>query len=290
MRIASLLPASTEIVCALGLRERLVGVSHECDFPVEVKSLPRLTGAHVDSSKGSAAIHEQVGGRLSSGLSLYEVLEDELARVKPDLIITQDTCDICAVAQSDVEAAVANIVGRETRILSLAPKTLDDVFANISSVGEATNSITAAQTLTENLKKRLRTLKKECAERAPMTVLFLEWLDPPMVGGHWTPTLTETAGGIPILGHKNQPTRAVTWQEIRESDPDCIAVAPCGFPTAQTERELPALLEGPLSSMRATQEGRVFVIDGNAYFNRPGPRLVDSAETLARILTSCANS
>lgn len=284
-RIATLLPSATEIVCALGLGDRLVGVSHECDHPPEVRTLPRLTSSSIDSTASSGEIDRQVRAQLTRGLSLYQVDEQGLAALAPDLIITQDTCRVCAVSLPEVEAAVASLVGSAVQVVSLAPLALDDVLDGIEQVAEVAGVPERGARLVAELRGRLDRLRATVAGREVARVLALEWLDPPMPAGHWTPELIRAAGGDPILGHDRAPTRATTWTAIADAAPEVLLLLPCGFPVEQTRRELPALLARPeVAATPAVQAGRVAVIDGNAYFNRPGPRLIDSAELAASLL------
>lgn len=280
--IASLLPAATEICFNLELGARVVGVSHECDFPAEARTRPVLTRSHVDGGASSAEIHQQVGARVSRGLALYEVDEAMLAQVAPDIIITQDTCAVCAVSLADVKRAVASLVGKPVEVLSLAPKRFPEVLDSIRRLGRAVGAQAAATALMGAMRDRLDIVRRRTESLPHPRTLVLEWLDPPMVAGHWTPTLIRTAGGDPVLAREGLPTKATTWEAIAAADPEVVLVVPCGFRVAQTMAELPALYANPLfASLRAVQDGRVVVIDGNAYFNRPGPRLVDSAHLAA---------
>lgn len=284
-RIVSLLPSATEICCALGLREQLVGVSHECDFPANVVGLPVLTSATIDSSAPSTAIDTQVRSLVQQGLSMYSVNESELARLKPDIIVTQDTCEVCAVALSEVEQAVCRILGARVQVVSLAPLGLDDVFANVHQVAHATGREHEATRLVDTLQQRLQRLREVTTALPKRRVLHLEWTEPPMVGGHWTPQLLRDAGGIPVLAHERAPTRTQAWQAIAESDPDVVLVAPCGFDLKRTRKEMRSLAAHPIfAQLRAVRQGEVWLVDGNAFFNRPGPRLVDSAEIAAAAL------
>jgi iron complex transport system substrate-binding protein len=280
-RIASLLPSATEICFAVGLGDRLVGVSHECDFPAPARTLPHLTRAGI-ADASSRDIHEQVRARLGAGLSLYAIDEARLQALAPDLVVTQDVCAVCAISRQEVERCTATLLGRDTEVLALAPRSIADVFADVERVGRAAGVGGAARAVTHRLHRRLDALSARVAGRPRPRVLLLEWLDPPMAAGHWTPELLERAGGLPVLGHPGRPTVATSWEALAASDPDVVLLAPCGFSTARTLRELPAIWP-QLSRLRAVAEGRCFVADGSAYFNRPGPRLVDSA-----YLAACA--
>jgi iron complex transport system substrate-binding protein len=281
-RIVSLLPSSTEICFALGLGDRVVGVSHECDFPPEVSGRPVLTSPKVDPHATSAEIDQQVRALVADGLSVYRIDEERLRELRPDLVITQDVCEVCAVSFAEVREATARLLGAEASILSLSPLTLADVLDDIVRVGRAAGVEDAAHELVAHLRRRLDRLRAETALLPRPRVLVLEWLSPPMVAGHWTPELIRIAGGEPILGHDGEPTGPVDWAAIVEAAPAVVIVAPCGFRVAQSLRELPALAALPgFATLPAAHGDRLVVVDGNAFFNRPGPRLVESAEIAA---------
>lgn len=288
--IASLLPSATEICVALGLQDRLVGRSHECDFPAGIERLPTLTRATVDSKASSIEIDRQVRGQLTDGLSLYQVEEQRLQSLRPNLVITQDTCDLCAVSFGTVQESVRRLLGTEAEIVSLSPTTLNDVLEDHRRVAVAAGVPAAGDRVVDHLRRGLDEVRDLVRGTHRVggdkpKVLMLEWMDPPMTGGHWTPELLELVGAEAILGHVGRPTRAESWDRLADADPDVVLVAPCGFGIAQSRRELPQLLSRPaLRRMRAVQSGNVFVVDGNHYFNRPGPRLLDTARIVATIL------
>jgi iron complex transport system substrate-binding protein len=281
-RIASLLPSSTEICFALGLGDRVVGVSHECDFPPEARGRPVLTSPKVDPHATSAEIDRQVRALVSDGLSVYRIDEERLRELRPDLIITQDVCEVCAVSLAEVRDATTRLLGTEATILSLSPLTLGDVLDDVVRVGTAAGVLETADQVVAGLRVRLDRLRAEAAALPRPRTLVLEWLSPPMVAGHWTLELIRIAGGEPILGHDGAPTGPIEWPAILEAAPEVLLVAPCGFRIEQSLRELPALAELPgFAELPAARTGRVLVADGNAFFNRPGPRLVESAEIAA---------
>jgi iron complex transport system substrate-binding protein len=281
-RIVSLLPSSTEICFALGLGDRVVGVSHECDFPSEASGRPVLTSPKVDAHATSAEIDRQVRALVAGGLSVYRIDDDRLRELRPDLILTQDVCEVCAVSFEEVREATTRLLGAEASILSLSPLTLADVLDDILKVGRAAGVEAAAHRLVTDLRARLDALRAETAPLPRPRVLVLEWLSPPMVAGHWTPELIRIAGGEPILGHDGAPTGPVDWAAIVDAEPEVVLIAPCGFRVEQSLRELPALAALPcFAELPAVRAGRVAVADGNAFFNRPGPRLVESAEIAA---------
>lgn len=284
-RIVSLLPSATEICFALGLSDRLVGVSHECDFPPGARALPALTTPAIDPRGSSLEIDREVRARMAAGLSIHRVDEERLRALRPDLIVTQDTCEVCAVSLDEVRAAARRIAGPEVELLSLAPLVLADVLEDIVSVGRAAGVEARARAYAAELRVRLERLARETALLARPSVLVLEWLAPPMAAGHWTPELVRIAGGEPVLAPEGAPTGPIEWERIAARDPDFVLIAPCGFRIEQTLRELGALERQPgFSALAAVRAGRVAIADGNAYFNRPGPRLAESAELAALAL------
>lgn len=286
MKVVSLLPGATELVAALGCGDRLVGRSHECDYPAEVTHLPQVTRALVDAEAPSAAIDREVKERLSKALSLYEIDEGLLGKLEPDLIITQSQCDVCAVSFEEVERAAAKICGTGARVLDLAPNDLDDVLDNVLQVAGALAVPEAGRRLHASLVERLATIAyRTKASPARPKVACLEWLDPVMTAGNWVPTLVDLAGGEAVLATAGKHSPWASLEALYNADPDLIVLMPCGFPLARAVRESELLWsqEG-WRALRAVRERQVFVTDGNQYFNRPGPRLVDSAQILAEIL------
>ena len=282
MRIVSLLPSATEIVYALGLGDRLVGVTHECDFPPEARAKPVLTASTLPNASSSAQIDRHVRRALHQGSSLYSLDADLLDRLRPDLILTQELCDVCAVSY-EIVARAAKRLSSDTRVVSLEPSSLADVYANIQTVGELTGTESQAERVVEQLRRRAGELERHVAGKPKRRTLVLEWTDPPMSGGHWTPELVELAGGIPLLADPGANSRVIPWEAIVAADPDVVIVAPCGFDlektrvaVAELERTQPVWLE-----LTAVRKGRAQLVDGNAYVNRPGPRLIDSAEIFA---------
>lgn len=285
MHIVSLLPSVTEILFGIGAGPEVVGVTHECDFPPEALALPRLTSSAIPSSSSPAEIDRHVRAGLHSGSSLYTLDDEALARLEPDLIVTQELCKVCSVSYEQVATAVRRL-GDDPRVVSLEPSSLEQVLATIVTLGELTNHVDGAQTLVASLRRRIEALresnqviKSHLVER----VLFLEWTDPPMSAGHWIPELVELAGAEPVLADPLRNSRRLQWDEIAASDPDAIVVAPCGFGIEQTREAIALLNENATwRGLRAAREGRVLAMDGNAYASRPGPHLVDTAEIMAR--------
>lgn len=287
-KIVSLLPSATEIVYALGLGERLVGVTHECDFPEAARSKPQLTASTLPAAGNAREIDRHVRASLHSGSSLYSLDSALLEELAPDLIITQELCEVCAVSYEIVARAAKRLAG-DPRVVSLEPASLEDVFANIATVADLAGVPERAAGVVEPLRERIAALREKTAGDSPRPrTLVLEWTDPPMSGGHWIPELVEIAGGEPVLGSPGVNSKAIAWEAIGASDPDLIIVSPCGFDLEKTHAaiaELPALESW--TSLRAVREGRVTAIDGNAFVSRPGPRLVDTAELFARAIGAC---
>jgi iron complex transport system substrate-binding protein len=284
-RIVSLIASATEIVCGLGARDRLVGRSHECDYPVDVLQLPALTAPKFKVEGTSAEIDERVRAIVRDGLSVYRVDGEALAALTPDVIITQDHCEVCAVSLSDVEAATCTWTGRPVEIVSLRPDSLADVYADIGRVARALGTTEAGDTLVRELQRRLGAVGARVAGRARPRVAFIEWVEPLMAGGNWMPELIEIAGGHNLFGEAGKHSDWMQWGELIAADPEVIVVGPCGYGLERCLQELPLLQAKPgWASLAAVRHGRVFFADGNAYFNRPGPRLADSAEMLAEML------
>ena len=282
-RIASLVPSATEIVAALGLADNIVARSHECDWPAEVARAPACTRARIDASKPSGAIHEEVGKLLAAALSLYDLDTDILRAAKPSHIVTQDQCDVCAVGLPEVEAAAAQFLEAPVEIVSLAPMRLGDVWDDIARVGIALG--VHAAPVRERLQARVAAIAARAKALPPKRVITVEWSDPPMTAGNWVPELVTLAGGIDTLGADGGHSPRITVKAVAAADPDAIVLMPCGYDLPRTVEDGRALLADPAwSALRAARAGAVYATDGNAYFNRPGPRLVESLEILAEIL------
>ena len=281
-RIVSLLPSSTEICFALGLGDHLVGISHECDFPPEVRGRPTLTAPKIDPCASSSEIDRQVRDLVGDGLSVYRIDEQRLQDLQPELVITQDACEVCAVSLEEVREATSRLLGADVEVLSLSPLTVTDVLDDILRVGRATETEARAHQLVADLQARLELLRRQTSSLPTPRVLVLEWLDPPMVAGHWTPELIRIAGGDPILGHDATPTGPVGWDRIVEAEPEVLLVIPCGFRVEQSLEGMADLVgRSGFATIPAVGAGRVVIVDGSSFFNRPGPRLVDSAEIAA---------
>ena len=285
-RIVSLLPSCTEIACALGLGDQLVGRSHECDFPPEVRRLPVCTAPRVDTKAGSGAMDREVRSLLRQALSVFYVDAETVKELGPDLVLTQSLCDVCAVTPADLEDALRAWTGAKPRILSLAPASLADVWNDILRVAEACGVAGRGRALAGQLNSRVATTAARVrALPRSSTVACIEWLDPLMAAGNWVPELVDLAGGQNLFGEPGRHSPWLDWETLRQSDPDIIVVMPCGFDLARTRREMPALARRPgWKKLAAARNRRVCLTDGNQYFNRPGPRLVESLEVLAEII------
>lgn len=285
MRIVSLLPSATEIVCALGLGEDLVGVTHECDFPPHVTALPRVTRTLIPHDATSREIDALVRERLKTQRALYSLDMPTLERLAPDLIVTQALCAVCAVAEAEVTAAACSLPGRP-KVINLEPMSLEDVLETLIAVGVAADIPDRAEVVVADLRRRIDLVssRSERVTNRPRVVL-LEWLDPPFSCGHWSPELVRLAGGDEVLGRAGHPSRTLEWDEVIAARPDVLVVACCGFSLERTLDDLPGLVSRPgWTELPAVKSGRVYITDGNAYFSRPGPRLVDSLEILAHAL------
>lgn len=290
MRIVSLLSSATEMLFAVGAGPDVVAVSHECDYPPEVARLPRATRTWVDPQQPSAQIDEEVRRRLREGLPLYALNERLICELAPDLIVTQSQCEVCAIRLSDVQTLVAEQAALSgCRVLTLAPATLGDVLEDLVAVGTAAGRGEAARALAQALRQRVQHIRDRAdraAERVGRPrVICLEWTAPLMTAGNWTAEIVELAGGTACLAQAGQKSGYVTWDQVRGCDPEVLLVAPCGFDVARSVREAQALRALPgFADLTAVRTARAWVLDGNAYLNRSGPRLVDSLELVAALV------
>ncbi len=286
MRIVSLLPSATEIVCALGLADALVGVSHECDFPAAVAGRPVLTEPKIDPSESSASIDAAVRRLVRDGLSVYRIKTDVLEHLQPDLIVTQEQCEVCAVSYSDVVAATQQLLHRPAAIVSLKPARLDDVFADMQRVADAARCSAAGVELTNRLRARLEAIGRRAKTvHSRPRVACIEWMEPLMAAGNWVPELVTLSGGTYEMVAPGTHSPTLSWDDLVRYAPDVIIIMPCGFKLPQTQRELPRLTQRPAwRQLPAVRNRRVYAVDGNAYLNRPGPRIVESTELLAGLI------
>jgi iron complex transport system substrate-binding protein len=289
MRIVSLLPSTTEIVCALGLEDALVGITHECDYPPSVGDKPRLTASRIShetmtSAEIDHAVRSQLADLDGHG-SIYDLDEARLRELNPDLILTQELCEVCAVSYKTVERA-ARMFDAEVKVVSLEPNTITDIFDNIRMVGDLTERRNEAGKLVDSLQARLDRVWEttERLEQRPRT-LMLEWLDPPFAPGHWVPEQVEMAGGENVFGEAGERSVTMTAEDIRESAPEVVVLIPCGYYKEDILRQLPlSRLPQGWNDLPAVKNGQVWATDATSYFSRPGPRVVEGVEILARIL------
>ena len=296
-RIASLLPSATETLCALGLQDRLVLRSHECDYPPWVEELPFATEPRIQVGQSGGEIDRELRDLLREGLSIYRVYSDVLVEAAPDLIVTQDMCRVCAVPLHAMEEAARRHLGAGVRIVSLSPMCLDDVVGDVERVAVAAGVPAQGAALAARLRRGLdRLAARAREERAgvgeapgdespPPRVLVVEWLEPLMAAGNWMPELVALAGGHSLLGRAGEHSPFIPWERMRDTDPDVIVVVPCGFSLERTRREAVCLRDLPgWEGLQAVRQGRVALVDGHQYFNRPGPRIEDSLRILTEIL------
>jgi iron complex transport system substrate-binding protein len=282
MRIVSLLPSLTEIVCALGRGDELVGVTHECDYPPGVELLPHLTHSKIPVGATSAAIEEMV---VEQRGSLYELDSEALAELHPDLILTQEQCDVCAVNEATVRRTAASLPGHPV-VESVNPLDLEGVFAVFRRVGELIDANSEADGLIERFEGTTRWITDRRNGQPAKKVVVLEWIDPPFSSGHWNPEIIARAGGIELIGRTGEKSRRMTWDEVEQADPDFLLISACGFSIDRTEAELAEIIDRrEWQSLRAVRNGEVAITDGSAYFSRPGPRL----ETSLRIAAAAIN-
>ena len=296
MRIISLLASATEMVAALGCLDQMVGRSHECDYPPEVLKLPVVSTVQIEINTSSAQIDAQVKQLAQEkrepedsalkALSIYAIDVDILQELRPDVIFTQTQCEVCAVSERDVIQAIGQLTGLQPVVVSLSPYRLQDVWEDMRRVGKALGKSDQAQALVEQYQQRLTDLAAKTATfGARPRVAILEWLDPLMGAGNWTPELVAFAGGEPTFSEIGQHTPWVTWEELQTADPDVIVLSPCGYTLERAMQDVPLLQSHPAwANLQAVRNGRVYAIDGNQYLNRSGPRLVESAELLARVI------
>jgi len=282
IRICSLLPSTTEIVCDLGLKDNLVGITHECDYPAEIHGVEVVTKSLIDhTGNTSGQINTHISEALHKGSGIYAIDNEALNRVNPNIVLTQELCEVCAVSYSLVEESVRTLSG-DQKILSFEPSNLEGILDSILQIGKQTNTESTAHSIIDQARSRLDFVKSQTLKstEAPR-VLGLEWLDPPFIGGHWVPEMIEIAGGTPALGKKEEPSKQVSWEEVWKSSPEIIVLMVCGFDLSKTIEEFYLLSE---SEFWKTFEGAIYAVNGSAYFSRPGPRIIDGVEILGEIL------
>jgi iron complex transport system substrate-binding protein len=284
MRIVSLLPAATEMVYLLGIGDDLVGVSHECDYPSEASLKPKVTATLVDASRNGEAIQRQVTELSHAHRSLYELDSEQIRRLQPDLILTQEICDVCAVSRSQIEATGVELYGT-ANVISFEPSTLEGVLRDIVYLADLTGRQTLGEEVTGRLRQRVKRIRVQASAQGD-PVVCLEWLQPPMAAGHWIPEMIEMAGGRDPTMKAGEHSRRVEWTEIQAAQPAALIVAPCGYSLTKAVEEYHATtLPEWWDQLPAVRSGRVFAIDGHNFTSRPGPRLVDTLEMIATVVT-----
>ena len=287
MRIVSLLPSATELVCGLGLRQQLVGVSHECDYPNSVIGLPVLTSSRIPEGLDSGSIDHLVTEQLKSDQALYDLNIDVLTSLRPDLIVTQALCDVCAVSGNDVARAVGGLPNNPN-VINLEPNCLTDVLDTVELLAEAADCVKQGQIYLRELRYRISQVNNKSSVinlSDKPRVALLDWLDPIFDGGHWSPEIIELAGGIACFGNKKEPSQRRSWNDLIQARPDIIFIALCGFNVERSMQDVEDFFSSQeFSVLRDQVDSKIFLVDGNAYFSRPGPRLVDALEIMANAI------
>jgi iron complex transport system substrate-binding protein len=286
MRVASMLASATEIVAALGFRDALVARSHECDFPIGIETLPCCTEPKIDLRGTSRDIDDRDKTVVQEGLSVYRVDGDALKALRPDVIVTQSQCEVCAVSENDLRKAVCDWLEATPVIVTLKPDALADIWTDFQNVADALGAPARGRDLIASLQTRMASVERKASKIAERpSIACIEWIDPLMAGGNWMPELVAMAGGANLFGTAGAHSPWMTWEQLKRADPEVIAVLPCGFDIARTRHEMAALTVRPdWRDLRAVRSGRVYLTDGNQYFNRPGPRIAESLEILAELL------
>ena len=278
MKVVSLLPSATEIISRLGLEKNLVGVSHECDFPASVVSLPNLTSSSINTELSSSSIHKSVMEVMKNAVSVYDLDLELLTSLKPDFIITQDLCDVCAVSFEQVEQACQEVLDKNTRIISLKPKMLGDIWDDVQNVANQLSVNEKGREFHEEKESRIKAIQTRRRDATAPKVLTIEWIDPIYIGGMWLPEMITIVGGQVCIAESGQPAPVVNREDLEKIEPDVVVIKPCGYKLEQTLKEL-ELLKKQLPDWGKSP--RIYLVDGNSYFNRPGPRILDSLEILA---------
>jgi len=278
MKVVSLLPSATEIISRLGLEKNLVGVSHECDFPESVALLPKLTSSSINAELSSSNIHKSVMEVMQRAVSVYDLDLELLTSLKPDFIITQDLCDVCAVSFEQVEQACQEVLDKNARIISLKPKVLGDIWDDVQNVADQLSVTEKGREFHEEMESRIKALQTRRRDGTSPKVLTIEWIDPIYIGGMWLPEMIAIVGGQVCIAESGQPAPVVNREDLEKIEPDVVVIKPCGYKLEQTLKEL-ELLKKQLPDWK--KPPRTYLVDGNSYFNRPGPRILDSLEILA---------
>ena len=286
-RVLSLLSSTTEIIYALGCGDRLVGRSHECDYPEEVSELPICTIPKFNVDGTSREVDDEVKSLVQSALSIYYINEKLLKELKPDIIFTQSQCEVCAVSVSDVENALKNITGLSSRVISVEPNSVEDIFNDILTIAEILNVRKKGKELVELIKAKIDSTEKIVYQKSSPSVAAIEWIDPLMAAGNWVPQLIRVAGGKNLFGEAGKHSPWMKYNDLLEQDPEIIIVMPCGYDIKKSLIEIKTLeRKKGWGSLKAVRNRNVYITDGNQFFNRPGPRIIESLEILLEIIHS----
>lgn len=286
-KIVTLIPSATEIVAFLGMKESIVGRSHECDYPKDLKKIIKLTSPKINVDGSSEEIHKQINKILENSLSVYKVDIKELKKLEPDVVITQAQCEVCAVSLSEVEQIVTNHLNEKTKIISLQPNTLNEIFDDIYRVSNGLNLKKArTDSLIKPLKKKIENIEILSSKQNRYTVACIEWIDPLMAAGNWIPEMVKMSGGEDIFGKKGKDSHWIKFDEIEKKDPEIIIFLPCGYDIKKTSTEVKLLFDkdAKWKNLKAYKNKKIFIVDGNQFFNRPGPRIIDSLEIFAEVI------
>ena len=286
-KIVTLIPSATEIVAFLGMKDSIVGRSHECDYPKDLNNIIKLTSPKINVEGSSSEIHEQINTILENSLSVYKVDIEELKKLEPDIVITQAHCEVCAVSLSEVEDIVTNHLNEKTKIISLQPNTLKEIFDDFYRVSKGLNlEKVKNENLIKPLKNKLENIEILGAKQNRYTVACIEWIDPLMAAGNWIPEMVKISGGLDIFGKKGKDSHWIKFDEIKKKEPDIIIFLPCGYDINKTTNEVKQLFnkEAKWKNLKAYKNNKIFIVDGNQFFNRPGPRIIESLEIFAEII------
>lgn len=282
----SLLPGLTELVCSLGLEDQLIGRSHECDYPESITDRPVLTSINYPRSADSRSrdIHESVTDLLRQALSIFDVDEELLRQLKPDIILTQDQCEVCAVSYGELKSAIEDTLGGDSQIVSVSPANLQEIYRSFKKVADVLGVPNKGEELVQSIRWRFDEIRDKTSGLEKPSVVALEWMDPLMTGGNWMPEMIEIAGGVPHLAEAGKHSPWCEWERVVSCDPDILLIVPCGYGIPKTAREMYVLTDRDhWSELTAVRQDSVYILDGNHYFNRPGPRIKESVEILAEI-------
>lgn len=284
-RIVTLLPAASEMVCALGLREFLTGVSHECDYPDSLRILPKVTKSLMPEGLSSEQVDQVVASWSKDQRALYALDSDLLVELAPDVIVTQSLCQVCAVSDRDVEGVIDRL-SKNAKVVRLSPVAIEDIFLGLRQIAEAVGDVSLADPVVAELRRRVAMVQMDASKDAcSPRVVHLEWVSPLYSSGHWSPEIISLAGGNECIGQPGKPSQRIDWQDILSADPDVLLVSCCGYDLARNAKEMELLKEFPgYWDLKCVQSGRIYPVDGNSYFSRPGPRLIDTLELVRNII------